>query len=575
MNITKRVIAALLCSVLMLSSFGAAAAAENNDTALADEVLDEVIANNGSATDIAMKTAYNALSLITNWLVGLICSFYPDPVDWKDIDEFDASVYTNGSDEYQTAVADGAYWSLGYSSNSIIPDDFAPGKYNIGRDLNNRYANYVYDDQRTRAVALDDNSGNGITVFCAIDTLGVTSTDAITIRQGVLDYAAEHNLNIAAVNVTATHSHSALDTQGVATSSVYKIFANGIANLASPFFGNDILPGLDAASYFKAYFIEKSIYTIVEALNTMEKGSLSYTTIDDSEYVMDKRGLIDAQDIPEIVSIYFEPDDTTKDSTYIIDISCHPTSFSASNLAVSSDYIYYLDNYLRENANANMILMQGALGQLSRQNIEADTTELTEEEAKGAETKALGEIFGKMIADVDTDTYTPLDPIINTKSTQIFVSPTNYILLLACKSRLVNNAVYRTGEGTTDVCMPTELNYVEFGGKMAFAMFPVELYPEVFWGNEIIDYASWDGSSWDYPAVPTMINGIDLYCVSLANDALGYVVCDNYWAFMGHIIGDEVADETLSIGKNTASQMINSFAVIANEVNAARADVIE
>ena len=62
----------------------------------------------------------------------------------------------------------------------------------------------------------------------------------------------------------------------------------------------------------------------------MESGSLYYDSIDASEFIKDKRGLVSKEDIPEIASLYFVPDSGSED-TYIADITCHPTSFSASN----------------------------------------------------------------------------------------------------------------------------------------------------------------------------------------------------------------------------------------------------
>ena len=110
-----------------------------------------------------------------------------------------------------------------------------------------------------------------------------------------------------------------------------------------------------------------------------------------------------------------------------------------------------------------------------------------------------------------------------------------------------------------------EEGYVELGGRVGLCLFPVELYPEVFCGTQTYtkDYAavSWDGGDWTQP-VPARLaprGGIDMYAVHLCNDSLGYCVPDNNFAFFGHIIADEVADEVLSLGKHTASAVVNGF----------------
>ena len=173
------------------------------------------------------KGFYNALNVVADGLLRVFSAVYPNPRSMEKLDNFDDTYYLPGRETYATEAAAGNFWSLGYASRSIIPDDFEPGKYYIGRDLTNRLAKGVNDDNRVRAVALDDNSGEGLVVFAAVDALGVTSADTLAVRKAVLAWAAENGVNVAALNLSATHSHSAIDAQGVATESIYKILTAG------------------------------------------------------------------------------------------------------------------------------------------------------------------------------------------------------------------------------------------------------------------------------------------------------------------------------------------------------------
>ena len=497
-----------------------------------------------------LKVLYNLLNVIVEVLVKSICAIYPDPASWKDLSEHSTDTFLAGRDEYKTTADAGNYWSLGYSSRSLIPDDFESGKYYLGRDLMNKKAEGIYDDMRIRAAVLDDNSGDGAVVLASIDCLGVTSTDVRAIRAGVLDYCKKNNIAVSSINVMSTHAHSALDTQGVSTEFFYKLFASGFQNL----FGIEgDLPFMEAPAYFKQYFVEQSIIAITEAFDDMESGSLYYDTIDASAYIKDKRGLVSKEDIPEFASLYFVPDSGSED-TYITDITCHPTSFSASNGLVASDYIYYIDQYIKAQEGANFVMIQGAVGQVSRDNIEVDTTGMDEWEEKGAGTKFLGEKFGEYI--ISAEYETELQPVINVHHEEIVVAPENSILALACEVNLVNNQVYYTEDG---VGIISEIGYIEFGHEVGFALFPGELYPEVFWGHEIIGDTTWDGSEWAYPSLHTSVEGVDVFAVSLANDALGYVLTDDNFAFMGHIIGEGIADEVLSVGKHTGSYFVSNY----------------
>lgn len=499
--------------------------------------------------DNVLKVLYNILNVVVEVLVKTICVIYPDPQSWKDVTEHSTDTFLEGRDEYKTSADAGNYWSLGYASRSIIPEDFESDKYYLGRDLMNKKAQGVYDDQRIRVAVIDDNSGDGAVVIGSIDALGITSTDVRSIRAGVLEYCKENNIKVSSINIMATHAHSALDTQGVSTEFFYKLFASSINNMFGLF---ETLPFLDAPTYFKQYFVEQSILAVEDAFKDMESGSLYYDSIDASEYIKDKRELVSKEDLPEFASLYFVPDSGSEE-TYIADVTCHPTSFSASNGLVGSDYIYYADEYIKAHDGANMVMIQGAVGQISR-DLEVDTTGMDEYEEKGASAKALGEKFGELI--ITAEYETELEPIINAHHTELLVAPENSILALACEVNLVNNQVYYTEDG---VAIITEIGYLEFGNKVGFALFPGELYPETFWGHEIIGDTTWDGSTWEYPGLGNSVEGVDVYAVSLTNDALGYVLTDDNFAFMGHIIGDGIADEVLSVGKHTGSYFVSTY----------------
>ena len=500
--------------------------------------------------DNAAKVFYNSLNKVVEGLVKMISAIIPAPKSWINKADYDDSDVLKGRSVYATEAKEGNEWSLGYASRSLIPADIDEGKYYLGRDLTNRMAKGVYDDMRIRVAAIDDGSGEGLTVIGAIDALGVNSTDIREIREGVLKAFENTGLKISGINIMSTHSHSALDTQGVSTEFFYKLFTASYVNL----FNIKNQDRLKNADYFKNYFIEQSVIAVKEAINAMEPGKLYFSEVDVSQYVRDKRGLIAKEDIPKVASMKFVPA-SGEASTYLTDFSCHPTSFSASNGLVSSDYIYFLDKYIAAHDNgAHLVFFQGALGQLSRDGLEVDTSSMSEWDAKGASTKAYGEKFGELV--LAADYSEELAPVLNEKHATIWLYPTNSILLLACKINLVNQQVFYDG---LKKCIASETGYIEFGHRVGFALFPGEFYPETFWGHEIIGDTTWDGTQWPYETPHNAIPGVDIYCVSLANDATGYVLTDDNFAFMGHIIGDGIADETLSAGKHQGSYQIGEF----------------
>lgn len=502
-----------------------------------------------------LKVLYNVLNVITEALVKTICFIYPDPQEWMDVNDRDMSTFLEGTGAYRTQAADGNKWSLGYSSRSLVPDDIDCGEYYIGRELNVIKAeNGCYDDMRIRVSAISDNSGCGYAVYGCIDCLGVTSTDVRSIRKGVLEYCEEKDIDVCSIDIAATHCHSALDTQGVSTEFFYKLAANAFNNLLGIF---DELPGLEYATKFKNYFVEQSVIACEEALENVEDGEMYFGTIDVSDYVYDKRELVAKEDIPELAAVKFVPDNGSE-NTYLVNITCHPTSFSAGNHYVNSDYIYYTDQYIKEHDGGNLVLVQGALGQVSR-DIDYDDSYLAPEDRMSGAARYLGARVGESVLAVDYSQK--LDPILNIVHEEVILVPGNSILTLACECKLVNNQGYYTEDG---VGIVSEIGYMEFGNAVGFAEFPGELYPEVFWGTDIIGNVSWDGTDWPYDSLHDSVDGVKVYPISLMNDATGYVVTDNYFAFMGHIIGEEISDEVLSVGKHEASFLIGNFLSLVN-----------
>ncbi|MBQ6162866.1 MAG: hypothetical protein IJK23_00180 [Clostridia bacterium] len=563
-NGAKKTIAVLLSVLLLFSAMSAGSFAA--DTAYGPYEYDDIATGpdgprepvKSASMKPAEKFFYNALNFIADGLLKVIVGLYPAPSTWKNVDEFDDTYYLKGRETYATEAAEDNFWSVGYGSRSIIPDDFTADKYYIGRDLTNRLAQGINDDCRVRAAAFDDNSGEGIVIFAAADALGVTSADTLAVRENVIKWAEEQGVKIAALNLSATHSHSAIDAQGVATESIYKLLTAGFKNM----FRIDKDQRLENAENFKKFYIGAITEAVKEAIGDMKAGKLYYAKVDFDEYHVDKRGLIADEDLPDTAMFKFVPDDGSA-GLVMADIACHPTTFSAGNGLFSGDYIYYMEQRIEEKTGCRFLFTQGASGQVSKKNVGVDESKLPEEERLGATTRYVGKVFADLLIGSELE---ELPPVLNAKYTNFMYTPTNLILALAVKAQLVNNQVYRDGLGLRNIKIAMEEGYVEFGGRVGLCLFPVELYPEVFRGVGIInggDYAavSWDGGDWDAP-VPEQLaprEGIDMFALHLCNDSLGYCVPDNNFAFFGHIIGDEIADETLSLGKNTASMVVSEF----------------
>ncbi len=538
-------ITSLILVIAMMFSIGSVSVSASADYTVSAQDIESPDASDGD------KIMWNAINALLQGILRTMCFVYPNP-DWKHIDEYDRDEvnFLEGRDEFLTEAAENAQWKLGYDKESIIPEDFEAGKYYMGRKLNivsfdsAAKVQSVLDDQFCRAVCVDDGSGKGAVVMAVIDGIGVTSTDVREIRERLEDLT--DGGKIASINVSATHCHSVIDTQGVSSSFLLHLFLSPICNL----FGIDELPFTDAEQNFKKVMYDQSAKAIRDAYNAMEAGDLYYKTIDGSEFIRDKKAPYSYS--KDIVSLRFVPAEGDRE-TYLINMAAHPTSFSYRNEVLSSDYPYYMDERFNEN-NANFVLYMGAVGQIGRENSTVVVPEDSEDPY--IQMKEYGRAIAQHILD-NKDEEEKLQPVLNAVHDDFSVTCTNYLLLLAVKCRLVNNVCYKTGISPNSGVLPTEIGYVELGNKVGFALYPAELYPEVYWGGAFSADVAWDGTDWKYSEnCMSKMNreNIDMYPICFANDTVGYVVPDNDFAFLAH-----EPDELLSAGKYTASTIVEAF----------------
>lgn len=507
------------------------------------------------------KLLWNGINAFATALLRTMCFFYPNP-HFESYDKYSPEKVgiLPGRDTFRTTAAEQAQWQLGYGRESVIPDDFEAGKYYMGRKLNlvsfqsDAKATDILDDQFCRAVAINDGTSDGAVAIAVIDGIGVTSTEIREIRKQVIAKLGEDAF--ASINVSATHCHSVIDTQGVSSSFLQHLFLAPLFNIL-----NMEIPGTECERDFKEVLVAKSVKAICTAYENMTAGEMYYTTLDGSEYIYDKKEPI----VPEcsnIAALRFEPNDETVQGTYMVNMTAHPTSYSYRNTTISSDYPYYMD--MEFNANGfNFILLTGAIGQIGRK---TDSIVVPEDNTDPNYTvKAYGKALADFILAGNGTAEEKLPPIVNAKHSDFNITCSNYLLVLALKCRLVNNKAFRTGLSPNSCVLPTEVGYIELGGRVGFGLFPAELYPEVYWGNALDGDKAWDGTDWPYNGENSMSHmnrdGVDMYPICFANDYIGYVVPDNDFAFIAH-----EPDELLSIGKNTASTIIKAFASLMSEV---------
>ena len=195
-----------------------------------------------SAADIG-KTLENVglgiVEVIFTTLVGGLNAIVPDSKDFVKVSERNTDNFYSGTETWdETADAD-AKWYLGHAKASLIPDDLresvengTKSGYYLGGfiDPNNGMSNEIeeiIDDMQVRVIAVKDGANKNVSVFANIDCIGFSNGDIKEIRAALVKLMPDVKFDT--INVSCTHTHSCIDTQGLWTNLFAKLFKVGPA----------------------------------------------------------------------------------------------------------------------------------------------------------------------------------------------------------------------------------------------------------------------------------------------------------------------------------------------------------
>ena len=380
-----KLIAIVLSLTLAFASFGAV-------TASATSAYPIISGDSDNPIGVIFSDIIDTLlKFILNLFSGL---FDDGPGFVPSDDAYDKAAqnyYEGTGTEFKTSADDDAQWNLGYANTSLIPDDYSNGTYYIGGyiAIENGFSNVVEgiaeipgigkDDMKARCVAINDGTDNGTVLFATIDCIGITNADIKDIRARLADFAAANN--IVAINVSSTHTHSCIDTEGLWTKLLYKLARNGIISGTDK--DEELIQGTNPA-YME--FLKDSVAdALMNAYADMQPGVLTYTEKDlGQDYFNNKNRPSSGEMIYEInengdkvytgekeiamtdISRFiFIPDDETATPTMMLNIAAHPDvaglpTESNSGREISGDYLFYCGKFL-EDAGYNFMFFQGAI----------------------------------------------------------------------------------------------------------------------------------------------------------------------------------------------------------------------
>ena len=149
--------------------------------------------------------------------------------------------------------------------------------------------------------------------------------------------------------------------------------------------------------------------------------------------------------------------------------------------------------------------------------------------------------------------------MVNFNTSEVMVPVDNGILTLACREGILASVVLKDGENYTLV---SEVGYMELGNEVAVFFAPGEFDPSIFYGGVTTPAESWNGESWDYPALKDITDCKYVLVYGLANDQGGYVLADNEYH---SLIGEN--EEVNAISKKSGSTFAKAFIDLVSSVN--------
>ncbi|MBR3789762.1 MAG: hypothetical protein IKJ86_07215 [Clostridia bacterium] len=557
---------------------------------------------NKERADMFSRNFVKAISKFSNGL--------PEPV----VNSEEDGVFSVSQKDLETQATENSKWVLGYSQKSILPDDILTKEYCIGgvTRLPARFPTGVLDDIRVRVICLGTTSGE-LTVFAAVDCIGLSNRCIRIIRQRLADFCAENN--IASINISSTHTHSSIDTMGI-WGRIIEVFKNNRKVLIK---GEGELMNSCDEEYLE-FLYSKVIEAVKEAVADKKEGKLYKAYMGNSSeksvsedaplkergikgYVWDRRQPFDCS--CQLLRLRFVPDEKNAKETVLVNFGAHPYINSMSEAGkgtgenISGDFVYSLCEYL-ESAGKNAIFFNGPIAAVYPTRLYADVYTF-ENQAKAvgnelgritlAMTKSNEEIYSDELLSPESyeaqsvifkdreSNYkkwvkqkgdeiieeVELEPSISLKTKEVPLKVGNPIFELISKCRVGNYTVAKSDNKQYESV--TEIGVLELGNAIKIAFIPGEIEPDILSGSSSLKKEfAFSGEDFPESSLKDVLEYEDLTVFGLTNDACGYIIPDNDFSmmflgsnkFMQKLFGNHYL-EIFSFGKETASTIVRAF----------------
>ena len=267
------------------------------------------------------------------------------------LNRYDNSGFMEGNGYFLSKPKENACWQAGFAKASVVPP-IMEGDYYIGGYLAfpPNKMNGIMNEQMVRALAISDGSERGIHIFAVIDCIGISGTDIREIRKMLSDVISEKN--ILSINISATHCHSGIDTDGL-WGDLPEIFRHNKKELKKGKKAKTVSGKNDG---FMKYLKKTSAKTIRKAIENMENGDFYYAQLPVDDFVRDKRPPYVT--VNDLTNLRFIPHSGNSEISLVF-MAAHPVCYGDKQREASRDFPGYLCDRFEEMGIEPMFI-QGA-----------------------------------------------------------------------------------------------------------------------------------------------------------------------------------------------------------------------
>ena len=451
-------------------------------------------------------------------------------------------------EQVQPSVIEGPQFNVGFSREEIMPVQ-KEGKtlYIAGHG-----SGHVMEDILTTAYVsaswIDCGADKGM-LWLSVDCVGMTRIEINKIRSMIMDSEVISGCQL--INISASHSHSGVDTLGYW----------GKPFLSIPADGKD--------QEYMDMLMKKAVKAAEDAYLNRKPGKLYTGRIEIKDGLRAGRKFEDKHEF--LTRLRFVPDDGTSE-TWIMNFGGHPNTLGGGNRKFSGEYPYYMREKISEANGANVVFGIGAIGGMDVKHFNEEAMDTEEGRIDCVKNQ------GYMVADAAlsmTDDR-ELTPVIKYIQQPFYYPVDNYVLTFLAIRHTMSFKAYSCPDSLTGIAMESEMTYMIIGDQKILLL-PGENFVNTVYGSYTPAERSSTGEGPEVNPQPLceICGDPEIIEFGVTNDMTGYVVPPNDFVlnktqpFLNSThdrFDDNHYHETNSMGINSQKVIADNFKAVVERM---------